>query len=562
LGVKGESKKATCSGLLVNDINVDRGLFADVESKLNRSLKLRRQLTNVFLESGTLQHSYYHDIIAGKKVSAVISTEQYSMGKLQEAHIVSVYDGISCTTSIYQTNHTMNNIKQSLCGTIFNADKLSAIEKYSSYKLPPRVDINKNGYWEDAINIRHAINSSFEEGIPIIKASETYFENAVTPILLRPENPIVINPEIPPHELSLNFINLWLSDSTLDFLRIELDALIIMNEITVYHVQGDGTKTAIHPVNASLDFDIDSQVWSFSGQLLGKGSLDYLGYRSTYEINVNGHELMFTLREYARASSFANDAYSFVSVTNTQWLFSPYVDLYSDSIEQPKGAWQIVDDVLANESFTLDKSILTPEWTLAADSFSYLNKPAIEIIMQIANACGAIIQPDKTQNIIHAQPRYKVSPWDWPSLLNEECDHVINADYVITESSTDNTTTEINNVLISGETHGVITNAVKAGTAGDVRGTDVVSALSQDNNVNAELARNIMSDSGQQEIIGLNLPLLTPNSDYGLLLPGEIVRVIYENKTLTGLCLSNNIAIQTLTDVSQSVKLEINNGYS
>ena len=182
--------------------------------------------------------------------------------------------------------------------------------------------------------------------------------------------------------------------------------------------------------------------------------------------------------------------------------------------------------------------------------------------MQVAQACGAILRPDKVNDVIHVQPRYKTSPWDWDALTDEQCDHVINADYVITESSNDNTTPQANCVLISGETHGVITEVVKAGTAGDVRSTDVLSPLSQDHNVNAELARNIMADSGEQEVLGLSIPLLPPDSDFGLLLPGEIIRVVYPDKTITGLCLSNSVPIQSITDVSQSVKLELNNGYS
>ncbi|WP_369434218.1 hypothetical protein [Psychromonas sp. MME1] len=334
-----------------------------------------------------------------------------------------------------------------------------------------------------------------------------------------------------------------------------------MNEIDIFHVASDGKKTAIHPINATLDFDIDSFVWSFNGQLLGKDNLSFLTHRAKFEINVNGHQLRFTLREFSRAGSFANDAYSFTCVTNSQWLGQPFAALHNGTVDNPIGAWQLVEEKFATEAFTLNRS-LTPEWTLQTDSFSYLNKSPIELALQVAQACGAILQPDKLENIIHVQPRYKTSPWNWHALTNEECDHVINADYVDTESSNDNTTPQANSVLVSGETHGVITEVVKAGTAGDVRAKDVLSPLSQDHNVNAELARNIIADSGEQEVLGLNIPLLPPDSSFGLLLPGEIIRVIYPDKTITGLCLSNSVPIQSITDVSQTVKLELNNGYS
>ncbi|WP_417698110.1 hypothetical protein [Psychromonas sp.] len=544
------------------DINVDRDNPTQVSSKFENAIGLKNSVYSPFEDNETFISRVKHSVIQASALNREVSSYQSKMLDVDCVIADSITHGLKAQHNISDNNDTLIKIQSNVLFELQESAYLSPLLLSSSYFLPAGLKAILQSDWQKAGAINTSYSAYFENGLPIKCTWLTHFENTINPILFRPDEPITIEPEPGLVQSTLEFKKLWDSTGILDFLSIELDALIIMNEVSVYHIAEDGTKIAVNPINATLSFDIDSQVWSFKGQFVGEGSLAYLGYRSQYEINVNGHNLLFTLREYSRTTSFTSDAYTFTGVTSSQWLFSPYATLYSNAIEEESGAWQIADSILSAEGFSLNRSELTPEWILQADSFSYVNQPAIELITQIAQACGAIIQPDKTQNIIHVQPRYKVSPWNWSNLTDLECDHVINADYVMTESSEDNTTPEINNVLISGETHGVITNAVKSGSAGDVRSTDVVSVLSQDNTANIELARNIMSDSGQQEILGLNIPLLSPESDYGLLLPGEIVRIVYENKTITGLCLSNSIGIQTITDISQSVKLELNNGYS
>jgi len=557
---------ATCSvygvssaGEVTVDINVDRGPKTDIATITHPSSRVPQQISSEFAASPRLACSNTAIITDADRACVTVTAPLGRLPKLSSAIEATLIDAVKAQAEVTHFNHLLDRVNNALSAD--HADAVSVGSNVASgYKYPPRGDCSVANAWAHAETLQAQINSDFNDGIAVKIAWLARHENAINAIGTRPVTPI--EPPVTPPSANpiLNFLALWDNSGELDFLRIELDALIIMNEINIYHVASDGARTAVHPINASLDFDIDSFVWSFNGQLLGKENLALLTHRAGFEININGHQLRFTLREFSRAASFANDAYSFTCVTNTQWLGQPYAALYNGTVDNPIGAWQLVAEKFATEAFTLNRS-LTPEWTLQPDSFSYLNKSPIELALQVAQASGAILQPDKLENIIHVQPRYKTSPWDWDALTNEECDHVINADYVDTESSNDNTTPQTNSVLVSGETHGVITEVVKAGTAGDVRAKDVLSPLSQDHNANAELARNIMADSGEQEVLGLSVPLLPPDSAFGLLLPGEIIRVVYPDKTITGLCLSNSIPVQSITDISQSVKLELNNGY-
>jgi len=544
---------------IIFDINVDRGPKADVTTVINQSSYMADQLNSPFANGLYLGCAKTATLVDADKSNNTIQALIGSLPKLNSSQLVTVIDAVKAQNAVTHINHRLGRVNSALIAAHTDALRVSN-KVFSDYKHPPRGDCTVANAWAHAEILNAQINTDFNDGIPVKLSWTDAFENGINPTGMRPAEPIIPPVIIPVRDGVLDFRSLWDNSGELDFLRIELDALIIMNEIEIFHVASDGTKTAIHPVNATLDFDIDSFVWSFNGQLQGKENLALLTHRASFEININGHQLRFTLREFSRAASFANDAYSFTCVTNTQWLGQPYAALHNGTVDNPIGAWQLVAEKFATEAFTLNRS-LTPEWTLQPDSFSYLNKSPIELALQVAQASGAILQPDKLSNLIHVQPRYKTSPWDWDALTNEECDHVINADYVDTESSSDNTTPPVNCVLISGETHGVITEVVKAGSAGDIRAEDVLSPLSQDHNINAELARNIMADSGEQEVLGLSIPLLPPDSAFGLLLPGEIIRVVYPDKTITGLCIANSVPIQSITDVSQSVKLELNNGY-
>ena len=542
------------------DINVDRGIKSEVKSDYQKALKVRRDNVNFFKQSPSMKRGFVSHVQDAINLHKETITLQTPIDKLTVKNIVLIRNALHVQSHVNQINYKLDGLDNVFLSDFEEAAYLSN-EVDSRYLYPARADCEISSYWQETEQLRHSAHSNFGNGVAIKKEWNSYFEDGIYPVGERieaiiPPTPI---PDLPIEPLE--FKSLWNNSGKLDFLTIELDALIIMNQIDIYIVDNNGNKQAIHPVNASIKFDIDSFVWSFTGQLLGSDNLALLTHRANFEINVNEHQLYFTLREFSKVNTFAKDAYSFTCVTNSQWLGQPYATLHTGVVDSPIGAWQLVADKFESENFSIDRT-LTPEWVLAAESFSYLNKSAIEIALQVAAASGAILQPDKTDDVIHVQPRYKVSPQNWNNLTDDECDHVISADYIDTQSSSDNTTPQLNYALISGETHGVITEVVRAGTAGDVRATDVLSSLSQDHNVNAELARNLMADSGEQEVLGISVPLLTPESSFGLVLPGDIVRVVYPDSTITGLCISNSVPLQSITSVKQGISLELNNGYN
>ncbi|PKF60610.1 hypothetical protein CW745_13850 [Psychromonas sp. psych-6C06] len=543
------------------DINVDRGIKSAVTSRNAQAIKRSNVISSYFEDSPALSSNIISLQRDAQSMQRSIDSLQQQLPKQQKNCIALQRDGDNVQSNIVQTNHRLADADRDLSSLFFKGTDC-ANDISSGYLYPSRSDCAKSACWQNTDALRHQVTNHFESGKAIVKQWLSHFEDAVNPTGQR--QPIIIPPTIvPDHPITpLDFKFLWSNTGELDFLRIELDALIVMNEVIVNHVSSGSVKTALAPINATLDFDIDSFVYSLSGVLLGEECLNYLGTRAKFEIEVNGHKLNFVLREYSEATNFAHQAYSFTAVSSVQFLHKPHGELYTGNIESVTGMWQLIQSKLESTNFSLQRNTLTPEWNLAPDSFSYMNLSSIDLAQKAATAVGAILKPDILLDAIHVQPRYKFSPWNWKALTDAQCDHVIDANYITTTSSQDHQTPQLNTVMISGEYKGVVTNPVMDGTAGDSWADDVLSPLSQDHAVNNELARNIFSNSGLQEVIGLKFPVLPPGGDFGLLLPGDIVRIKFENKTVTGLCLNNNVPLQSIADIWQQPKIELNHGYS
>ena len=179
-------------------------------------------------------------------------------------------NGINLPAAITHHRNRLADAKISLAPRYQDALTQPAKPTLSGYKYPPRGDCDVANAWALADQLGAPINTDFNDGVPAQFHWQSGFEDATAAKGTRPIAPVIPDIVPPPLTQELDFLALWDNSGELDFLRIELDALIVMNEIDIYHVASDGTKTAVHPVNASLEFDIDSFVWSFNGNCLAK----------------------------------------------------------------------------------------------------------------------------------------------------------------------------------------------------------------------------------------------------------------------------------------------------
>ncbi len=300
-----------------------------MSSAFERAIDCRVQISNQFADSPKRDCTQTAIFMDAPQLQQSLAALQSDLPHHAAENTATLVNGTNLQAAVTHNRNRLADAKISLAPRYQDALTQPAKPTLSGYNYPPRGDCAVANAWALADQLGAPINTDFNDGVPARFHWQSGFEDATAAKGTRPIAPVI--PDIVPSPVApeLDFLALWDNSGELDFLRIELDALIVMNEIDIYHVASDGTKTAVHPVNASLDFDIDSFVWSFNGQLLGKDNLTRLTHRASFEININGHQLLFTLREFTRTGSFANDVYSFTCVTNSQWLGQPYATLHN-----------------------------------------------------------------------------------------------------------------------------------------------------------------------------------------------------------------------------------------
>lgn len=343
---------------------------------------------------------------------------------------------------------------------------------------------------------------------------------------------------------------------------------LIMNTIEFYAVVGN-EQIAVEPCDLGLKLDLDSYAWELTGTLKGITAKNYIipdvNGPKALAITINGWSWVFAVKSYKRNSKLVGESYSFTAVSRSQFLTGEWSDKVSYSVDAEVNAWQLAESLIAPLGFTLDRTnvtewVLTPDWTLQAGSVSWANVTPLEIITQLAAAAGATVQPHRTNDTIIIAPRYRLSPWEWATAQDSAFSHLIPEAMIVdgTETGEFTNTTELERVLVSGTTHGAVTEVIKRNTAGSVSAADISDVLNQDNIVNAERGRNVLCDSGAVEQLSIQLPLLPPGQAPGLLLPGQLVKILRENGSHTlGMVLSNAIKPDSVSSVWQSAVLEV-----
>ena len=117
-------------------------------------------------------------------------------------------------------------------------------------------------------------------------------------------------------------------------------------------------------------------------------------------------------------SKLASETYSFTAQSRSMLLDGEQSDKLTVTLPTAMGAWQLVEQVLQPLGFSIERTavaewVQTPEWTLAAQSASWVSVTPMAIISSIAKACGAVVMPHMTDDKLIIAPRYRVSPSKW-----------------------------------------------------------------------------------------------------------------------------------------------------
>lgn len=277
------------------------------------------------------------------------------------------------------------------------------------------------------------------------------------------------------------------------------------------------------PVNSlSLSLDASSWAWGFDAVLPHSAqSLIEPNESGVVELlaNVNGTTFEVLAENISRERSFGQTSIRLTGRGKNAVLAAPYAPVMTFTNTQARTARQLMDDVLtingASMGWNLDWGLT--DWNVPAGVFSHQGT-WIEALSVIAGAAGGYLLPHPRDQTIRVRHRYPVAPWEWATVTPN---FVLPVDAVEKESLRWLEKPSYNRVFISGQEAGVLAQVTRSGTAGDLLAPMVVDALITEAAVARQRGLAILSDTGRQIEVSLNLPVLL---DTGIIEPGAFVQ--------------------------------------
>ena len=277
------------------------------------------------------------------------------------------------------------------------------------------------------------------------------------------------------------------------------------------------------PVNSlSLSLDASSWAWGFdavlphSAQSLiepnGSGVVELLA-------SVNGTTFAVLAENISRDRSFGQTSIRLTGRGRNAMLAAPYAPVMTFTNSQARTARQLMDDVLTINGVPMGWNLdwgLT-DWNVPAGVFSHQGT-WIEALSLIAGAAGGYLLPHPRDQTIRVRHRYPVAPWEWATATPN---FVLPVDAVEKESLRWLEKPSYNRVFVSGQEAGVLAQVTRSGTAGDSLAPMVVDALITEAAVARQRGLAVLSDTGRQIEVSLNLPVLL---ETGIIEPGAFVQ--------------------------------------
>lgn len=333
-----------------------------------------------------------------------------------------------------------------------------------------------------------------------------------------------------------------------------LKVYFVSNSVNVVRLPG---REPIPVKSIQVGIDVDSWAWGFTASLPGT-ALELIEPTAQgpveIEITINGVTWVMLVEGYDIRREFGVSALSVRGRSLAAWLAEPYAPKRSFAPIVPFTARQLAENELSRAGlvtgFALDWRL--DDWLVPAGAVSFEEASPVAVINRIAQAAGGFVNAHPNLKQLAAKPSYPEPPWQWASATP---DASLPLDVVKTLNLRWQEKPAFNAVYVSGEQAGVVAQVKRSGTAGDVLATMVVDPLI----THADAARSrgiaILSDTGKQALVTLELPMLP---ELGLLSPGLMLSIGAGNTAWRGLVRSTQVSAQwseALT-VRQSIELE------
>jgi hypothetical protein len=335
---------------------------------------------------------------------------------------------------------------------------------------------------------------------------------------------------------------------------------IVLNTITVVRLPD---RTPIEVDAVGITGDVASWGFSFDATLSDPNQLDLLkptaaGPRQI-EVTLNGYVWTFFVESYSNNREFASTTVNVTGRSRTALLAAPYAPARSREVTSQRSMAQLAGDELADTGFTL--SYDTVDWIVPAGAWYYDGMAAMDALVRLAEASGAVVQSDPQNMSLRIRPRYPASPWAWSVTVP---DVTVQDDLMLNASLQVRSVPKYDAVVVTGEITGKGVTAVvkRAGEGGTLFAQQVSDQLISTAATAQERGRNILSDRGEQASIDQVLPLFPVSAGAGTtgrVLPLDLVEVHEAGQTWQGLCTAINIAARRddrAVVIEQTITLE------
>lgn len=291
---------------------------------------------------------------------------------------------------------------------------------------------------------------------------------------------------------------------------------IVQNNVSLIRVS-DGASVPVQGM--TLAVDVDSWTWGFSAAL----HPDALPLVSSgaepieLEARINGAAYRVLVESLASDRTFGQTSIRIQGRGRAAVLdapFSPVLNFGNPSADRL--AQQLAGDALDLTGWSVAWGL--EDWMVPAGAWSFQGT-RIGALSTIAAAAGAYLQPHPTADVMRVLHRYPTAPWAWADVTP---DIVLPADVMQREGITWSSKARYNRVYVSGSKAGagVLGRITRNGTAGDLLAPMVTDALATAPAAVRQRGRAILSDTGQQALVSLRLPVLL---ETGVVLPGTFV---------------------------------------
>lgn len=277
------------------------------------------------------------------------------------------------------------------------------------------------------------------------------------------------------------------------------------------------------PVNSlSLSLDASSWAWGFDAvlphsaqSLIEPNSVGVVELLAT----VNGTTFAVLAENISRERSFGQTSIRLTGRGRNAVLAAPFAPVKTFTNAQARTARQLMDDVLTINGVPMGWSVdwgLT-DWNVPSGVFAHQGT-WIEALSVIAGAAGGYLLPHPRDQTIRVRHRYPVAPWEWATVMPN---FVLPVEAVEKESLRWLEKPFYNRVFVSGQEAGVLAQVTRSGTAGDLLAPMMVDALITEAAVARQRGLAVLSDTGRQIEVNLNLPVL---AETGIIEPGAFVQ--------------------------------------